>query len=255
MPAPVRADTASMGAPCRNEPATSSWISSRATSMVAASVTSDFVITTSPAGTCSRRQISKCSRVCGITDSSAATCSMTRSIPPTPASMLRTNRSCPGTSTNESATPASIVCAKPRSIVMPRAFSSWRRSGSIPVKRQHQRALAVIDVAGGADDDVLHVPPLSKGLARLPLRPPEYAEMLPGRKRTGPGGPPGLQNRRAPRIAGRLGSTPRRFRQPAPFKLSGRRESAGIRSPPVGWGQGAVRVEPVRCTSCRLPTA
>ena len=33
------------------------------------------------------------------------------------------------------------------------------------------------------------------------------------RKRTGPGGPPGLQNRSLPAHAGRLGSTPRRFRQ------------------------------------------
>jgi hypothetical protein len=33
-------------------------------------------------------------------------------------------------------------------------------------------------------------------------------------KRTGPGGPPGLQNRLLPAHAGRLGSTPRRFRQP-----------------------------------------
>jgi hypothetical protein len=33
-------------------------------------------------------------------------------------------------------------------------------------------------------------------------------------KRTGPGGPPGLQNRLLPAFAGRLGSTPRRFRQP-----------------------------------------
>ena len=33
------------------------------------------------------------------------------------------------------------------------------------------------------------------------------------RKRTGPGGPPGLQNRSLPANAGRLGSTPRRFRQ------------------------------------------
>ena len=32
-------------------------------------------------------------------------------------------------------------------------------------------------------------------------------------KRTGPGGPPGLQNRSLPANAGGLGSTPRRFRQ------------------------------------------
>ena len=47
----------------------------------------------------SRRQISMCSRVWGITDSSAATTSSTTSNPEAPASMLRTKRSWPGTST------------------------------------------------------------------------------------------------------------------------------------------------------------
>ena len=50
--------------------------------------------------------MSKCSRVCGITDSSAATTSSTTSMPPTPASIARTNRSCPGTSTNDATTSA-----------------------------------------------------------------------------------------------------------------------------------------------------
>ena len=39
-----------------------------------------------------------CSRVCGMTESSAATTSMARSRPEAPASMLRMNRSWPGTS-------------------------------------------------------------------------------------------------------------------------------------------------------------
>ena len=133
-PAPVRADTARTGAPSRNEPATRSWASSLTTSSVAGSARSDFVMTTSPEGTRSRRQISKCSRVCGMIDSSAATWSMTRSMPPAPASMFRTKRSWPGTSTNDRATPSSIVWANPSSIVIPRAFSSRRRSGSVLVK-------------------------------------------------------------------------------------------------------------------------
>jgi hypothetical protein len=86
-----------------------------------------------PARTSSSRQIAKCSRVCGITDSSAAITSMTASMPPTPASMFFTNRSCPGTSTNAIAIPPMSACANPRSIVMPRAFSSFSRSGSVPV--------------------------------------------------------------------------------------------------------------------------
>jgi hypothetical protein len=86
-----------------------------------------------PAGIWSRRQIAKCSRVCGMTDSSAATTSSTASIPPTPASMFLMNRSWPGTSTNATLNPPISTCANPRSIVMPRAFSSFNRSGSVPV--------------------------------------------------------------------------------------------------------------------------
>ena len=79
--------------------------------------------------------MSKCSRVCGITDSSAATTSTTRSMPPAPASMFLTKRSWPGTSTNAEAwsPPIGLRCAKPRSMVMPRAFSSFSRSVSMPV--------------------------------------------------------------------------------------------------------------------------
>jgi len=55
-------------------------------------------------------------------------------MPPTPASMFFTNRSCPGTSTISIVNPSgSSRNAKPRSIVMPRAFSSGRRSVSVPV--------------------------------------------------------------------------------------------------------------------------
>ncbi len=102
-------------------------------SIVSASARSAFVIATSPAGTPSSRQISKCSLVWGITDSSAATTRTTASKPPTPASMFLTNRSWPGTSTNENANSSVDQCANPRSIVMPRAFSSFNRSGSVPV--------------------------------------------------------------------------------------------------------------------------
>ncbi len=76
-------------------------------------------------GRCSSRQISKCSRVCGITDSSAATTSSTRSIPPAPASMFLTKRSWPGTSTNAQVDVAvTLEMREPRSMVMPRACSS-----------------------------------------------------------------------------------------------------------------------------------
>src|SRR6185295_9774592 len=88
-----------------------------------------------PRGMPSRRQMWKCSRVWGMTDSSAATTRATASIPNAPASMLRTKRSWPGTSMNEATTPSPrSVWAKPRSMVMPRSFSSLRRSGSVPVR-------------------------------------------------------------------------------------------------------------------------
>ena len=51
----------------------------------------------------------KCSRVWGITDSSAAITSSTASMPWAPASMFRTNRSWPGTSMKETTWPAAQV--------------------------------------------------------------------------------------------------------------------------------------------------
>ena len=70
-------------------------------------------------------------------------------------------------------------------------------------QRQDERALAMIDMTGGADDDMLH-----------PVRSPR------GNISSGHGsewGPVALAVFKtvAPRSAGRLGSTPRRFRQPS----------------------------------------
>ena len=46
----------------------------------------------------------------------------------------------------------SVHQAYPRSIVRPRRFSSAQRSGSMPVSRDDQARLAVVDVAGRGDD-------------------------------------------------------------------------------------------------------
>ncbi len=55
-------------------------------------------------------------------------------MPWAPASMLRMKRACPGTSTMPIRRPLGRrMFAKPRSIVMPRRFSSASLSGSIPV--------------------------------------------------------------------------------------------------------------------------
>ena len=76
----------------------------------------------------------RCSSDCGIQPSSAATVNSTAGTGPTPASMLGTKRSCPGTSTNASRSPdGSVSQQNPRSMVRPRRRSSAHRSGSIPV--------------------------------------------------------------------------------------------------------------------------
>src|SRR5205823_2615561 len=60
--------------------------------------------------------------------------------------MLRTKRSCPGTSIKprrifSPLEAASSRCAKPRSMVMPRRFSSSRRSASMPVRARTRAVL------------------------------------------------------------------------------------------------------------------
>ena len=140
-PAPDTELTGIMGAlrAERNDPRRNSSTSNFTTSSVSRSTRSDFVSTAMPRRTASSRQMSKCSLVCGLIPSSAATTSSTKSIPPTPASMLRTKRSWPGTSTKprrigSPSGPVRSRCANPMSMVMPRRFSSSRRSVSIPVR-------------------------------------------------------------------------------------------------------------------------
>ena len=106
-----------------------------------------------PRGTPSSRQMSKCSRVCGMTDSSAATTSSTASMPPAPASMLRTKRSCPGTSTNATLHVAARPVREPEVDRDAARLFLLEAVGIGPRQRQHEAALAVIDVAGGADDE------------------------------------------------------------------------------------------------------
>ena len=82
----------------------------------------------------SSSRIRRCSSDCGFHPSVAATTNRQASTAPTPASMLRRNRTWPGTSTKLMPAPdGSVVWAKPRSIVSPRRFSSSNRSGSVPV--------------------------------------------------------------------------------------------------------------------------
>ena len=133
-PVPALIDTGTMGQPPRNVGASRLLTSSRTSSIQSGSARSVLVRATSPDLMRRSEQIARCSRVWGITPSSAAITSMTRSMPPTPASMFLTKRSWPGTSTiSMVAPPGSSRKAKPRSMVIPRAFSSGRRSVSVPV--------------------------------------------------------------------------------------------------------------------------
>src|SRR5712692_5069041 len=134
IPVPVLELTATAGAPSRNEPRTNSSTSSRTNSRMSLSTRSALVSTTIPFRMPNKRQMSKCSRVCGLMDSSAAITKRTRSMPPTPASIFLMNLSWPGTSTKPRSTFCEVAkCAKPRSMEIPRCFSSFRRSVSMPV--------------------------------------------------------------------------------------------------------------------------
>ena len=73
--------------------------------------------------------------------------------PPTPASMFLMKRSWPGTSTMLTSWPlGSVSQAKPRSMVIPRSFSSARRSGSMPVSAWTSVDLPWSTWPAGADD-------------------------------------------------------------------------------------------------------
>ena len=65
-----------------------------------------FVNATSPRSSPKIVMIARCSRVWGITPSSAATTNTTKSRPLAPATMFFTNRSCPGTSTTPTVRPS-----------------------------------------------------------------------------------------------------------------------------------------------------
>ena len=107
--------------------------------------------------------MSKCSRVCGITDSSAATTSSTASMPVAPASMLRTKRSCPGTSTNATCT-SPIGRVREAEVDGDAALLLFLQPVGLDAgERAHERALPVIDVSGGPDDQM-------RGIAAEPAR-------------------------------------------------------------------------------------
>ena len=135
LPARVTEEKRRMGASSRKVPFRASRTSSSTSSSQSSSTMSVLVRTTRPCLTWSNWQISRCSRVWGMTPSSAAMTRATRSMPVAPATMWRTKRSWPGTSTIPRCRPLGRTrSANPSSMVMPRSFSSFRRSGSTPVR-------------------------------------------------------------------------------------------------------------------------
>ena len=133
-PSPVMPDTGKIGAPARLVPSINCATSAAASARRVSSTRSIFVNATAPTEIPNKSRMARCSKVCGIGPSSAATINIAKSMAPTPASMLRTNFSCPGTSTNPNTKSSSRDSyAKPRSMVRPRFCSSGNRSASTPV--------------------------------------------------------------------------------------------------------------------------
>ena len=132
-PLPVTALVRTIGASARQVPVTMSRTSSSTRSSQSSSTRSHFVSAMTPHGNRRSFRISRCSRVCCLMESSAATTSKTASIPVAPASIFRTKRSWPGTSTTPKRCGGTSKWAKPSSIVMPRFCSSGSRSVSTPV--------------------------------------------------------------------------------------------------------------------------
>ena len=98
IPSPVMAETGKTGNPSSDVSANSNSMSSATSAARSALTRSILVSATAPRLTPSRSRMARCSSVWGIGPSSAATMNSTKSIPATPHSMLRINRSWPGTS-------------------------------------------------------------------------------------------------------------------------------------------------------------
>ena len=134
IPRPSADDTGNISAPLIEERLTTSNISDLTAFTRSSETLSIFVSAITPSEILSKSIIDRCSSVCGIKPSSAATTNIAQSTPNTPANILRINLSCPGTSTKPS---VSLLLfdeyAKPKSIDIPLFFSSGSRSVSTPV--------------------------------------------------------------------------------------------------------------------------
>ena len=104
-PRPSFALTVTISQPANGVFSRNACTSSPAISSNSSSTRSALVSATTPPRTPSSSMMARCSTVCGITPSSAAMTSRKRSTPVAPATMVRTKRSWPGTSTTLSRAP------------------------------------------------------------------------------------------------------------------------------------------------------
>ena len=153
MPSPVSDDSARIGAPAKplwaSRARTSAWASASRSGVTR----SHLVSATTPRVSPSRSRMARCSRVCGIGPSSAATTSITWSMPVAPASMLRTSFSWPGTSTKPSTSPSGSGLVGEAEVDGDAAFLLFLQAIGVDAgQRLDQRGLAMVDMTCGSDD-------------------------------------------------------------------------------------------------------
>ena len=122
-------------------------------SIGAGSARSARVTATTPCLTSKASRAARCSAACGIHGSSAATTKSTAGTGPTPASIVETKRSWPGTSTK--ATSPDLRQRGPAVAELDRESAPvllGQPVGLLPGQGPHQRRLAVVDMACRGDD-------------------------------------------------------------------------------------------------------
>ena len=168
-PVLASADTGNVGEPARAVSSSASSTSAVTSSSHSSSTRSVFVITTMPRSTRTRSRMARCSLVCGITPSSAATMSRARSIPPTPISMFLMNRSWPGTSHDADFKAARQV--EPREAQLDGHAALFFRSQPIGIDACQcvdERGLAVVYVASRSD--YIHGTIIPRRRSAIPLQ-------------------------------------------------------------------------------------
>ena len=153
-PAPVCAETGTIGAPASGPAASKDRTSSAASAASSGAATSVFVSATTPCARPSSSQIARCSRVCGITPSSAATTSSTRSMPGGAGHHRAHEPFVPGHVDDREAQAAVEIERREAQLDGDAARLLLGQAIGIDAgQRAHEPGLAVVDVAGGAEHE------------------------------------------------------------------------------------------------------